>query len=276
VLRPSTKLIGVARTSSVLMAMSDGLGASEPQPLVHLPESTEQTVLAYITGVTWEHLDNVYGVRWGNHHHRSVWRQNYFYRTTECLYGFPHPQAEPSKVPTMPCSPSATLSHPLNVVTGSGQFYNWENEDFLYEGRPYRHMLVVNSTAEDQASFYQTNYEHADGEADMEVRNAHNVHLYSFKSENDGYGGNSFKALTLRIANSSNVNVYGYGGNGMASNDAFNTLFLIENSTSVRITNVVPQHEWPHEANQSNAAIFDQSMGVRTPECSRPVLFLIN
>ena len=31
---------------------------------VHLPESDEQTVMAYITGVTWEHLDNVYGVQW--------------------------------------------------------------------------------------------------------------------------------------------------------------------------------------------------------------------
>ena len=34
VLRPSTKLIGVARTISVLMAMSDGLGSGTPQPLV--------------------------------------------------------------------------------------------------------------------------------------------------------------------------------------------------------------------------------------------------
>ena len=63
-------------------------------------------------------------MQWNNHNHSSTWRQNYFYRTTECLYGFPHPQAEPSRTPTMPCDPAAFMKHPLLVVTGSIQCYN--------------------------------------------------------------------------------------------------------------------------------------------------------
>ena len=122
VLRPNTKLIGVSRTASVLMPMSEGLGSFKPQPLVLVPESDGHTVIAYVTGALWETLSNVYAVQWNNHNHSSMWRQNYFYRTTECLYGFPHPKAEPSRTPTMPCNAAATMEHPLLVVSGSGKF----------------------------------------------------------------------------------------------------------------------------------------------------------
>ena len=308
VLGPATKLIGVARTISVLMAMSDGLSGdgAAPQPLLRAPASSEPVVVAYLTGVTWEHLGAVYGVQWDNHNHASTWRQNYFYRITECLYGFPRPAAEPSRVPTMPCKPSALLSHPLNgesrnwcsnprparmnqltccdsrafvgprlgtVVTGSGQFWNWENEDFLYEALRYRHMLVANNTERDSVQFYQTNFEHAEGAANMQVDRAHNVHMYSFKSENNGYTGTPHRGYALMISNSHNVNVYGHGGNAMASTDAGGALYRVENSTNVRITNVIPQHEWAHDANRSQSAIFDATANVRTGECSRPVLF---
>ena len=60
--------------------------------------------------------------------------------------------------------------------------WNFENEDFLYEGPAYRHMLVVNS-ASDMLRFYQLNLEHAGSEANCELRGAHKVHIYSFKSE---------------------------------------------------------------------------------------------
>lgn len=275
VLGRATKLIGVARTISVLMAMGDGLSGDEaaPQPLLRVPASGEHVVVAYLTGVTWEHLGGVYGVQWDNHNHSSTWRQNYFYRITECLYGFPSPAAEPSRVPTMPCRPRAVLRHPLNVVTGSGQFWNWENEDFLYEGFTYRHMLVANNTERDRVQFYQTNFEHADGAANMQVDRAHNVHMYSFKSENNGYTGNPRRGYTLWISHSSNVNVYGHGGNALASTDVGGALYRVENSSGIRITNVIPQHEWAHDANRSQSAIFDATANVSTCECSRPVLF---
>jgi hypothetical protein len=276
VLRPNTKLIGVARTASVLMPMSNGLGSYRPQPLILVPESEGHTVIAYLTGALWETLNNVYAVQWNNHNHSSTWRQNYFYRTTECLYGFPHPQATPSRTPTMPCTTAVTMEHPLLVVSGSGQFFNCENEDFLYEAPSYRHMLVANNTPSDRVEFYQANFEHASSEANMQVLNAHNVHLYSFKTENDGYGGHSQRALGLMITHSTNVHVYGHGGNAMASTDEANALYLLENSTGVRIVNVVPQHEWGHDEG-CNSLIFDRTTngGVRTSACSRPALYLV-
>ena len=66
-----------------------------------------------------EHLDNTYALDWSNHNPRSVYRQNYFYRITECLYGFPHPLPVPRNQPTMPCRHQKTLAHPLNVIRGS-------------------------------------------------------------------------------------------------------------------------------------------------------------
>jgi hypothetical protein len=279
VLRPNTKLIGVARTASVLMPMSDGLGSQEPQPLVLVPESDGHTVIAYLTGAVWESAGNVYGVQWNNHNHSSTWRQNYFYRTTECLYGFPHPQAEPSRTPTMPCGAAVVMEHPLLVVSGSGQFYNCENEDFLYEAPSYRHMLVAGNRPSDRVEFYQANFEHASSETNMQVLNAHNVHLYSFKTENDGYGGHTQRALALMVTDSRNVHVYGHGGNAISSTDEANALYLLENSTGVRIVNVVPQHEWEHDPARTNSMVAHRPSGggglVRTPECSRPALYWV-
>ena len=136
-------------------------------------------------------------------------------------------------------------------------------------------MLVANNTAQDRVQFYQTNFEHADGVANMQVDHAHNVHMFSFKSENNGYTahGTLDRGYTLWISNSHNVNVYGHGGNALASTYAGGALYRVENSTSVRITNVIPQHEWAHDANQSQVAIFDATANVSTWECSRPVLF---
>ena len=55
---------------------------------------------------------------------------------------------------------------------------NFENEDFLYEAPGYRHMLVVGNRPTDRVRFYQANFEHASSEANMEVRDAHNVEIF--------------------------------------------------------------------------------------------------
>lgn len=154
---------------------------------------------------------------------------------------------------------------------------NCENEDFLYEAPSYRHMLVTNNTPSDRVDFYQANFEHASGETNMEVLRAYNVNLYSFKTENDGYGGQTERALSLMVTDSRNVRVFGHGGNAMASTDVSNALYLLDNSTDVRIINVVPQHEWAHDAG-CNSLIYDKTTngGVRTAECSRPALYLLH
>ena len=50
----------------------------------------------------------------------------------------------PASSPTIPCRPQADLAHPLNILGdgAAGHFYNFENEDFLYEAPLYRHLLV--------------------------------------------------------------------------------------------------------------------------------------
>jgi hypothetical protein len=51
---------------------------------------------------------------------------------------------------------------------------------------------------------------------------------------------------------------------------------MLENSTGVRIINVVPQHNWAHDDKRSNSVIFDETANVRTSECSRPALYMIS
>ena len=96
-----------------------------------------------------EHDGSTYALRWRNRNPLSVYRQCYFYHITECFYGFLiTPVPVPSNTPTIPCKPSAILAHPLNIMLegGSpGRFYNFENEDFLYEAPTYRHLLVEDS-----------------------------------------------------------------------------------------------------------------------------------
>jgi hypothetical protein len=119
-------LVGVSRTLSVLMPISDGIGSSEaPLPLLSVTNPDDRIVLTMFTMVTWEHLDNTWALDWRNHNHRSTYRQNYFYRITECLYGFPHPTPVPKRKPTMPCRPEASLLHPLNRISGSIRAYNF-------------------------------------------------------------------------------------------------------------------------------------------------------
>ena len=139
-------------------------------------------------------------------------------------------------------------------------------------------MLVTNTTASDRVSFYETNFEHASSQTNMQVHNAvGETNLYSFKSENTqgeiAAVSNPRRASTLWISDSLNVNVYGHGGNAFASTSVANALYLLENVSNIRITNIVPQHEWAR--NTSGSAIFDQTVDVRTPKCSRPVLYLV-
>jgi hypothetical protein len=134
-------LVGVSRTTSVLMPISDGIGSSEaPLPVLSVTNPEDRIVLTMFTIVTWEHLDNTWALDWRNHNHRSTYRQNYFYRITECLYGFPHPTPMPVRKPTMPCRPQASLAHPLNRIAGSIRAYNFGTRPFLWRRDSHIHV----------------------------------------------------------------------------------------------------------------------------------------
>ena len=90
----ATTLLGVARHLSVLMAASDGLVADASKsadgaaPILLVSNPKGRIVLTMFTIITWEHINNTFALDWLNHNPRSVYRQNYFYRITECLYAF--------------------------------------------------------------------------------------------------------------------------------------------------------------------------------------------
>ena len=124
----ATTLLGMTRTFSVLMAASDGLAADPAvpggaAPMLRVANLDARVVLTMFTVVIWEHLNNTWALDWQNHNPGSVYRQNYFYRITECLYDFAANgtvrTAVPSRTPTMPCRGRAVLAHPLNVISGS-------------------------------------------------------------------------------------------------------------------------------------------------------------
>jgi len=115
-------LLGAARHLSVLMPQTDGLtGMAGPaaQPVLHVGRGDARVALTLFSIVTWEHLSSVWALHWENENMDSVYRQNYFYRICECLYGFPHPLPRPQQHPTIPCKASALLLHPLNVIAGA-------------------------------------------------------------------------------------------------------------------------------------------------------------
>lgn len=217
-------LVGAARSLSVLMPMSDGLRGMgrAPAPLLYVPPSSATVVLTLLTLVVWEHSAAVFAFEWRNANPRSVYRSAYSYRITECFFGFrdgatPLPWPDPPSAPSLPCKPSQTMHHPLLLLEGAaGQFYNLENEDFLYEAPGYRHLAVRRTQG--PLRFYSLNMEHATSEANMELVGANDVDIYSFKTEGAWrdlalHGGRHNPAVGIWARNSSNIFVSSFGGN---------------------------------------------------------------
>lgn len=291
-------LVGAARSLSVLMPMSEGLtgmGVSTPSPVLHVPASgagkaPAPVVVEMLSIVVWEHSDNVWALWWENEHPDSVYRQCYFYRITECFFGFPHPKPVPvpATQPTIPCKPAADLEHPLNVISGggAGRFYNFENEDFLYESASYRHLLVQGTQG--PLWLYNMNFEHASSEANVEFRDAGNVFVYSLKSEGEWRdlvfkGGLKNPAVALWVRNCSEVNVFSFGGNARPrkTGDTYPpgfaqfppSLYRLEDSCPLRITNCVDQFQFAPDNDWNFILERYGGSEVLTGHCERPVLF---
>mmetsp|Transcript_45621 Transcript_45621/g.130178 ORF Transcript_45621/g.130178 Transcript_45621/m.130178 type:complete len:771 (-) Transcript_45621:99-2411(-) len=294
----ASALVGAARTLSVLMPMSDGLtgmGVAGPSPILHVvpspPGVPPRPVTITMLGiVTWEHLDSVWAMWWQNSHPESVYRDNYFYRITECFYGFPNPIPipVPATSPTIPCKREANLSHPLNVISdgGAGKFYNFENEDFLYEAKDYRHLLIRDTTG--PLRLYNMNFEHASSEANAEFRNASDIYVFSLKSEGEWRDMifNDAKrnpAVVLWVRNCRDVNIFSYGGNARPPSTGSTypagfaqyppSLYRIEDSCPVRVTNCVDQFQFEPDNNWN--FVYERFAGTETltGHCVRPALY---
>ena len=117
-----------------------------------------------------------------------------------------------TSVPTLippPCKMHARLDVPLALITGSGAFYNFYNEDAMgsmvagsYQGPNYRHVLVNDTNS---VRFYHLNPEHSVANANAEFRKSINVSVFGTKSE-----GHS---ATIWVRDCENVFHSGHGGN---------------------------------------------------------------
>ena len=287
-------LIGTARSLTVLMPISDGLIKSKGDtavPIIHVGGS-DVKIISMLSIVTWEHLDDVYALHWENTNFNSVYRQNYFYRICECFFGFPNPTPVPHENATIPCKPNATLLHSLNLLDNgaSGKFYNFENEDFLYEAPSYRHLTVKNGN---QLNFYNFNMEHSESEANAEFDMCNDVNIYSLKSEGewreiifDNELNN--RDIAIWVRNSSNFNIYSYGGNAMPlwTGKSYPSnfkqyppsLYRIENTCPFTATNLVDQISFPKD-NMWNF-VYEYHDGEQdaflSPHCERPVLYKLD
>ena len=286
VIEGTIALLGTSRTVSILMPTTD-FGEDDmsrgPQPLLHITKGNGQVVLTEFIMVVWEHSAEAWALQWENENTNSWYRQNYPYRTTECLYGFPHPNPMPVRDPTIPCKPSSQMTHPLMVFSGSGRFSNVENEDFLYEAPSYRHLHLKDAH---DIHFYQLNLEHASSEANLEITNSHGVHIYGFKTEPSWQSIMSTKtnapnllsaAVAIWMRNTSDLSLFGTGGNGVAMLPNLTlphgfaqfppTLYRLQSSCPVKMYNVMDQFYWNSNFifvyNEFNGSVALTSVGDR-------------
>jgi hypothetical protein len=178
-------------------------------------------------------------------------------------------------------------------------FYTFFLEDYLLEGPNARHLLVLNATAGGELppavstpafACYHCNTEHGRGDTMLEVAASEGVRIYGIKSE-----GN-FNVLS--ISSSSNISMYGFGGNAAAFplkqgypsgyKQYTPSLFRVEDSEGVFLGNINGQPRYapveqpcgfpgcPYDPSEwSMIAVFNNSeaAAVVVPPLGRPVAF---
>jgi len=189
-LRSSTRLFGVSNLLSVLAPLDGAVSFNDPdrpRPLVKTVDDTEaQTMLAMLKLEVPSTNPCVYALRW-RAGRRSVVRNIYPIRTAW------HPHA-------------TSYGMPLIRIEGSGggRWYTQTLLGWWSQGPDYRHLLVEGTRQ--PLRFYHLQPQHARSEAMDELNDAHNVDIFSMKSEGD------YTVVWMR--NCRNIRLYGYGGNG--------------------------------------------------------------
>jgi hypothetical protein len=216
-------LVGMNNAASVLVAASAGFPAassSQPQPMLQTSDdvgaNSKPTVIAFVGVVTWQHLANVYTLDWRTQHPMSLWRTNFESRNCECLWLSAYQQLSPTIVP---CSLPVNITTPKSVFRGLGRIHSFVNDDtgaILSTGAKFRSFLVANTsgfaTSDNRLRVYSLNLEHAQTEANGEVRNSSFVDIYSIKGE----GNTPLLWLRSGKGSSHNVSVLGFGGDPTA------------------------------------------------------------
>lgn len=206
-LKPDTKLIGVARHLSIIMASARGDFAdpSAAAPMVETADTAQaQTVLAYLDLFAPAEVGGAYPLRFLSGGSSVIRDINLTFRS---LDGF-----SPKKDPV-------AKDHAEVIFEGNAgaRVYNLFHESPVRHLKGYRHFLVRGTR--NPLRFYQLNPEHARPEANFGLEDAHNVVVWGLKSE----GNNP----VLVAKDSSDFRILGYGGNGSALPGQ--ALFLLEN-----------------------------------------------
>ena len=209
---PGGSLVGMNNAASVLLAASGGFPrASAAAPLPMLRTSSGAATIAFLGVFTWQHLAHVFTLDWRSQDPASLWRTAFEGRACECLWLSNYQQRSP---PIAPCAPPVNFTIAKSVFRGLGRVYSFVNDDtgaIISTGARYRSLLVDGSAGTPAArlKFYSLNLEHAQSEANGEIRNSSFVDVFSVKAE-----GNSV-ILWLR-GDTRNVSVLGFGGDPTA------------------------------------------------------------
>ena len=141
-------------------------------------------------------------------------RTNFESRNCECLWLSAYQQHAPTIVP---CSLPVNMTRAKSVFRGLGRVHGFVNDDtgaIISTGARYRSLLIANTsafgTAQKRLRFYSLNLEHAESEANGEVRNASYVDIYSIKGE-----GNTPLLWVRAGGTSRNISVLAFGGNAV-------------------------------------------------------------
>lgn len=264
-LKANSKLVGVGRHLSIIMARKSGgsfTSLDAPAPLIKTENSAEaQPTLAFCGLYSPNGVRGAYCLDWqsGEGMIRDV---NFI--TVPDVYGFMgHPSIK-----------LVQKNYPLVVVSGQGggRWYNFFQEDMYAptHGPGYRHLLIRGT--HNPMGLYQCNVEHSPGEANMEIRDSENITIYGLKGEEY-----NMKLPILMIKNSSNINVFGYGGNAAAPEGG--SLFFIQNSAKFKIVHAVDTPMLiPERAKLETWHMIKEEPGqdapqVKTQSLDRPVIY---
>lgn len=211
-LKPHTKLIGLHGCFSRIVTENRGAFTDDtrPAPIVATAnDSNASTILAFLGVSVGRSATGAYALRW-QAGRTSIYRS--------AIIEFIRPEGTSKK-----------LNVPLVLITGmgGGRWYNFYQESWQSQGIDYRHLLVAGTS--EPLRIYQCNPEHARGAANMEIRGSRHVLIYGLKSE-----GNQ---PVLSVVDSSQIHVFGYGGNAAARPGT--TLFIFETSRDYLVANLV-------------------------------------
>ncbi len=225
VLKPGTRLVGVARHLSILTADGSSRAfcdSAHPQPLVRTADDSEATtVLAFLSLSVPADAAGAYGLEW-RCGRSSICRSINLQRPRPKRAAPVHRKQQWDGI-----SPVGQ-DHPMVVIAGNGggRWYEFIQGTGTLQRSGYRHLLIEGTSQ--PLAIYQCAPEHAHGEANMEIRGASHVVIYGLKSE-----GN---AVVLKMSDSHDVAVFGYGGNASALDGQ--ALFVIERSSNFLLTNL--------------------------------------